>query len=53
MSMIKLMRTLLKYNTLKVETFFYIFNETNFKNNYVRISNWQVPEKGIIPKNYF
>ncbi len=41
--MIKLMRTLLKYNTLKVETFFYIFNETNLKNNYLRISYCKDP----------
>lgn len=53
MSMIKLLRTFLKDNTLKVETFFYIFNETNFKNNYLRISNRQLTDSGIIPGNYF
>lgn len=44
MSMIKLLRAAFKYNTLKVETFFYILNETNLKNNYFRISECHVPE---------
>jgi hypothetical protein len=39
MSMIKLLRAALKYNTLKVETFFYILNETNLKNNYLESAN--------------